>query len=157
MKRIKLLILLPLLIVPLSSCEKEDGNINDWVGSYHWYKNVEETWHQFITAEKAKQSEQSYSWQEYQYNLIIREDKTWFQPNSDKIATSGYSGKIKCFKDHICFLDMPSQYHVKNNFKFSFYTDSQGKWLRYYYNEGTDRHGLDYDYKIRTVEFKFVQ
>ena len=41
----------------LTGCSYEDGDIKEWVGTYHWYKNVEETWHQFITGEKAKQKE----------------------------------------------------------------------------------------------------
>lgn len=155
MKKPLLLILLIILVAPLSACNREDGNISDWVGSYHWSTNREEIWHQFITAERKKQSEVNYYWDEYKYNLVIREDGTWFQPNSDKIATSGYSGKVKCYKDYICFIDMPSNYHVKNNYKFSFYQEEdQSKSLKYYYNEGTDKHGLDYDYTIRTISFR---
>lgn len=156
MKIFKRLILLITIIAPLTACDSEDGDINDWVGSYRWSSNVEEKWHQFITGERKKQNEVSYSWDEYKYNIVIKEDKTWFQPNSDKIATSGYSGKVKCYKDHICFIDMPSNYHIKNEYNFSFQNDSQGKWLKYYFNEGTDKHGLDYDYTIRTVCFKAI-
>lgn len=135
----------------LSGCDKEDGNILDWVGEYFWVSNVEEHWHMFITGEKSKKSENNYPIPESKFKLIIREDKTWFQPNSDKIATSGYSGKIKCYQDYICFVDMPSNYYITNkmHFKYSIYNETT--YLEHYNDESVGKHGIDYDFTKRNV------
>ncbi|MCQ2794518.1 MAG: hypothetical protein MJ207_04150 [Bacilli bacterium] len=156
----KRLILLPILLLGcfnVTSCNAEDGDINEWVGEYKWGANREEKWHHFITGEKKKQSETSYWWEDYRYPFVIKQDKTWFQHNSDKIETSGYSGKVKCYKDHLCFTDMPSNYHVNVKFNFKHNTDTQGAWIRYYYDESVDRHDLDYDYTIRTIYLKLIK
>lgn len=150
------LALLPLLLLcsfSVTSCDKEDGNINDWVGTYHWSSNEIQYWSYSLGVKTWQRTD--YHKKEDEINMVINSDKTWKFP-VEKDPKLGKSGRIKCYKKYINLLDMQNDYLVKSSYAFKLVIETGGTFLQYYKDTSIGRHKDHYDYTITIVSFKLV-
>lgn len=134
-----------------SSCDKEDGDINEWVGTYHWSSNYYEEW-SYVLGESKCNKHEDYR-MDKNLDFLIKSDKTWLIPDP---KGPGKSGQIKCYKDHINLLEMLLDYRIDSSFPFIYVKEERNTFITYETN--TNPHiGDHYTYQIRRVSFIKVQ
>ena len=140
-----------LLCCPFVSCDKEDGDISEWVGTYHWSVNYHEDW-SYVLGESACTKHEDYP-MEKDLDFLIQDDKTWHIPDP---KGPGKSGQIKCYKDHINLLDLLLDYRIDSSFAFSYVKEERSDFIKY--EKNTNPYvGDHYTYEIRRVAFIKVQ